>query len=64
MKKKLSINKIKKYELVDVLRPYISPRDPSPNFRALDADKKLAVCLYYLKYTGSIWMAANTFGIH
>ena len=26
--------------------------------------KKLAVCLYYLKDAGSIWMTANTFGIH
>ena len=37
------------YELVEVLRPYLSLKGPSLNFRALDADKKLAVCLYCLK---------------
>ena len=26
--------------------------------------KKLAITLYYLKDTGSLWMTANTFGVH
>ena len=63
-KKNFRLTKEKFYELVDMLRPYISPDDTSPNHRKLDADKKLAVCLYYLKDTGSMWMTANTFGIH
>ena len=63
-KKNFRLTKEKFYELVDMLRPYISPDDTSPNHRKLDADKKLAVCLYYLKDTGSMWMTANAFGIH
>ena len=51
------------YELVEELRPYISPEQSSPNYRALTADKKVAVTLYYLKDTGSLGMTANTFGI-
>ena len=27
-------------------------------------EKKITVVLYYLKYTGSLWMTAKTFGIH
>ena len=50
------------YDLLDQLRPHISPY-PSPNTRALCAEKKLAVTLYYLKDTGSLNMTANTFGI-
>lgn len=48
---------------VDELRPYISPDLSSPNYRALSAEKKVAVTLYYLKDTGSLGMTANTFGI-
>ena len=61
MEKIFRSTKEKRCELVEVLRPYISPRVLSPNFRELDADEKLAVCLYYLKDTDSIWMTANTF---
>ena len=64
VEKSFQLTKEKFYELVDVLSSYISPRGPSTNFKALDAGKKLAVCLYYLKDTGSIWMTAKTFGIH
>ena len=46
------------------MRPYISPKGTSSNYRQLDATKKLTVCLSYLKDTGFIWMTANTFGIH
>ena len=50
-------------ELCEDLRPYTSP-DVSPNYLALSVEKKVGVTLYYLKDTGSIWMTANTFGIH
>ena len=51
-------------ELADNLRTTISPKGNSPNYRFLSTEKKLAVTLYYLKDTGSLWMTANTFGIH
>eukprot|EP00794_Sanderia_malayensis_P020819 gene20819-biopygen15353 len=51
------------YELVEELRPYISPDNSTPNYRALSADKKVAITLYYLKDTGSLIMTANLFGI-
>ena len=50
-------------ELAEKLRPYISPNSRSPNYRAIDAEKKLAVTLYYLKDKGSLRMTANAFGI-
>ena len=46
------------------LEPFIAPKSKSPNYRFLGTEKKLAVTLYYLKDTGSLWMTANTFGIH
>ena len=49
--------------LVAELRPYISPNPLSPNHRALDAEKKVAITLYYLKDTASIGMIANSFGV-
>ncbi|XP_044163271.1 protein ANTAGONIST OF LIKE HETEROCHROMATIN PROTEIN 1-like [Acropora millepora] len=49
--------------LVDELRPHISPDQRSPNNRALTAEKKLGLTLYFLKDTGSIRMTANTFGV-
>ena len=49
--------------LVFELRDYISPDPLSPNYRALTAEKKLAITLYYLKDTGSLAMTANSFGI-
>ena len=52
------------FSLADELRPFISPRENSPNYRSLTTEKKLAVTLYFLKDTGSLWMTANTFGIH
>ncbi len=50
--------------LADKLEPYIAPKPSSPNYRSLNTQKKLAISLYYLKDTGSLWMVANTFGIH
>ena len=49
--------------LVSELRPYISPNPKSPNHRALSAEKKVAIALYFLKDTGSLRMTANSFGI-
>ena len=51
-------------DLCEQLRPHISPNPKSPNRRALTVEKKVAVALYYLKDTGSMWMTANTCGIH
>ena len=49
--------------LVAELRPYISPNPLSPNHRALNAEKKVTITLYYLKDTSSIAMIANSFGV-
>ena len=51
-------------DLVQELSPWISPKPDSPNYRAILANKKVAITLYYLKDTGSLSMTANTFGIH
>lgn len=51
-------------DLCEELRPHIFPDPKSPNRRALSVEKKVALTLYYLKDTGSMWMTANTFGIH
>ena len=50
-------------ELVQELSPFISTDPKSPNFTALNAEKKVAITLYYLKDTGSLCMTANTFGV-
>ena len=63
-KKNLRMSKECFYNLVAQLDPVIGPKPNSPNYRFLTTDKKLAVTLYYLKDTGSLWMTANTFGIH
>ena len=62
--KTFRLTKDKFYELLEMLRPYVSPDETSPNHRKLDAAKRIAVCLYHLRDTGSMWMTANTFGIH
>ena len=46
------------YNLVKELNPFITPNPLSPNRRALPADKKLAITLYYLKDTVSLPMTA------
>ena len=51
-------------ELADELRPFLAPNADSPNRRALSTEKRLAITLYNLKDTGSLWMTANAFGIH
>jgi len=51
-------------ELANELCPFLAPNSDSPNRRALSTEKRLAITLYYLKDTGSLWMTANAFGIH
>ena len=52
------------YSLVADLDPIIGPHLSTPNYRFITTDKKLAITLYYIKDTGSLWMTANSFGIH
>ena len=50
-------------DLCEQLRPHIFPDPKSPNCRDLPVEK-VALTLYYVKDTGSMWMTVNTFGIH
>ena len=63
-KKNFRLSRTQFFSLLEELHPHITPKPNSPNHRALAADKKLAITLYYLKDTGSLRMTANTFGIH
>lgn len=49
-------------EIVNELRPFITPDPNSPRL-GLEPEKRLAVCLYYLKDTATLKMTANAFGI-
>ena len=51
------------FDLCNELAPHISPDSRSPNPKMVDAPKKLAITLYYLKDQGSIRMTANQFGV-
>ena len=51
------------YKLLNVIGPNISPNLNSPNRMALNADKKLAVALYFLKVRESLKMTTGTFRI-
>ena len=51
------------HELVTILDPCIGPKT-TPNYRKLSTPKNLAMVLYYLKDTTSLWMTANAFGVH
>lgn len=51
-------------DLCKQLRPHLFPDAKFPYHRALSVEKMVAFTLYYLKDTGSMWMTANTFGIH
>ena len=63
-KKNVRMSKQSFYDLVHKLHPVIGPKPNTPNYRYLTTEKKLAATLYYLKDTGSLWITANTFGIH
>ena len=52
------------FEILDEIKPLLDPKLNCPYYRFLSAAKMLAITLYYLKDTGSLWMTANTFGIH
>ena len=52
------------FEILDEVKPLLDPKPNCPNYRFLSAVKKLAITLYYLKDTSSLWMTSNTFGIH
>ena len=49
--------------VLDEFRPFLTPKPNSHNHRALTADKKLAMTLYYLKDTRSLNMTADSFGV-
>nr|XP_047141418.1 uncharacterized protein LOC124816319 [Hydra vulgaris] len=51
-------------ELAAIIDTVVSPQSNCPNYRFLTTHKKLAITIYYLKDTGSLWMTANVFGIH
>ena len=61
-KKNFRITRQDFIKLLDELRPFISPDSNSPRV-GLEADKRLAIALYYLKDTGTLKMTANAFGI-
>ena len=63
-KKNSRLSRAKFDDICNELRPYKSPNTISSNPRALPVEKKVAAVLYFLKYTGSVTITANTFGIH
>ena len=62
-KKNFRLNNYLFNELVNLLRPFLSPNPMSPNYRAIPIEKRIALTLYYLKDTGSLGMTANSFGV-
>ena len=63
-KKNFQMTRLEFNNLCEQLGPHIFPDLKSPNCWALSVQKKVALTLYYLKDTGSMWMTANTFGVH
>ncbi|XP_047140221.2 uncharacterized protein LOC105845863 [Hydra vulgaris] len=51
-------------ELAAIIDTVISPQPNCLNYCFLTTHKKLAITIYYLKDTGSLWMTANVFGIY
>ena len=49
--------------LMAELESYIASNPLSPNYRALNEEKKVAIALYYLTDTGSLNQTANLFGV-
>ena len=62
-KKNLHLTRNQLFNLTNELQGYISHSLLSSNHRTLNADKKLALTLYYLKVTESLIMKANNFGV-
>ena len=52
MEKKFSDVKKMFFEVLDEVKPLMDPKPNSPNYKFLSAEKKVAITLYYLKYTG------------
>ena len=62
-KKNFRMGKDAFHELVTMIDSYIGPTI-TPNYRKVSTLKKLAMVLYYLKDTGSLWMTVSAFGVH
>ena len=62
-KENLRLTRNQLFNLTKELQPYISPSLLSPNHSALNADKNLALTLYYLEDTGSLIMTAINFRV-
>ena len=62
-KKNFRLEEASFFDLASHLRPYISPNPNLPNRRALCANKKVAITLYFLKDYGTVSITANSFGI-
>ena len=63
-KKNFRLSRESFFSLHEQFSPYIATDPKIPNYRCLSSEKKLALTLYYLKDTGSLWMTANAFGAH
>ena len=62
-KKNFRLEEASFFDLASHLRPYISPNPNLPNRRAICANKKVAITLYFLKDYGTVSITANSFGI-
>ena len=62
MEKKFRMSKEDFTKLCDELLPFITP-DLNPPRLGIEPEKRLAVCLYYLKDTATLKMTANATGI-
>ena len=60
-KKNFRMGKDAFHELVTMLDPYFGLKT-TPNYRKLSTSKKVAMVLYYLKDTRSLWMTAIALG--
>ena len=59
----LRLQKTQFYRLLSELAPHMDVGNDCPNYRAIPADKKLALTLYYLAHTGCLLLTANAFGV-
>ena len=62
-KKDFRLKKHEFYNLSNQFRSFIAPNTLSPNHKAMNIEKKLAKCLYFLKVMDSLRMVSNTYGI-
>ena len=59
-KKKLRLNKHELYNRANELRLSIAPNTLRPNYWAINTEKKLATCFYFLKDIDLITMISNS----